>query len=83
MFPTVDFASADNYAGKKVTKIGNVDPGKSALVILDNDYSNNPHNRGLYGTISWQISTNKNVKGTETRKATTDRLILGFEVPYE
>ena len=71
------------HAGRNVKGIGNVDPGKSALVILDNDYSNNKHDHGLYGTISWQISTNKNVKGTETRKATTDRLILGFEVPYE
>ena len=72
MFPTVDFGNA----GKKVTEIGNVDPGKSALVILDNDYSNNHHNRGLYGTISWQISNNKNIKGTTTR------LVLGFAVPY-
>ena len=83
MFPTVDFASAANHAGKKVTEIGNVDPGKSALVILDNDYSNNKQNRGLFGSISWQISTNKNVKGTKTRKATATRLVLGFAVPYE
>ena len=83
MFPTVDFASADNYAGKSVTEIGNVDPGKSALLILDNDYNNNKQNRGLYGTISWQISTNKNVEGSTTRKATRDRLVLGFAIPYK
>ena len=79
MFPTVDFSNA----GKKVTEIGNVDPGKSAMIILDNDYSNNHHNYGIFGTISWQISSNKNVKGTKTRKATTTRLILGFSVPYK
>ena len=84
MFPTVDFASAANHAGKKVTEIGNVDPGKSAMIILDNDYSNNPSfNYGLYGTISWQISKNKNVEGTTTRKATKDRLVLGFAIPYK
>ena len=55
--------------------IGNVDPGKSALVILDNDQSNNHHNRGLYGTISWQIR--------KKQKATKTRLVLGFAVPYE
>ena len=71
------------HAGRNVKGIGNVDPGKSALVILDNDYSNNEHNRGLYGTISWQISKNRNEKGTTTRKATTTRLVLGFAVPYE
>ena len=63
------------HAGRNVKGIGNVDPGKSALVILDNDYSNNKHNRGLYGTISWQIS--------KKQKATTTRLVLGFAVPYE
>ena len=83
MFPTVDFASYSDYAGRNVKKIGDVDPGKSALVILDNNYINNSQNRGLYGTISWQISMSKNVKGTTTRKATKTRLILGFEVPYE
>ena len=71
------------HAGRNVKEIGNVDPGKYALVILDNDYSNNTHNRGLFGTISWQISNKKNVKGTTTRKATTTRLILGFAVPYK
>ena len=81
MFPTVDFASYSSNAGKKVTEIGNVDPGKSALIILDNDYSINHHDRGLFGTISWQISKNYNEKGTTTRKASTDRLILGFAVP--
>ena len=65
------------HAGRNVKGIGNVDPGKSALVILDNDYSKNNNNRGLYGTISWQISNNKNTKGTPTR------LVLGFAVPYE
>ena len=80
MFPTVDFSNAGN---KTKTKIGNVDPGKSALVILDNDYSNNHYNYGIFGTISWQISTNKNVEGTTTRKATRDRLVLGFAVPYK
>ena len=71
------------HAGRNVKEIGNVDPGNNALVILDNDYSNNSHDRGLYGTISWQISTNKNVEGTTTRRATTTRLVLGFAVPYE
>ena len=79
MFPTVDFGNA----GKKVTEIGNVDPGKSAMIILDNNYSNNHHNYDIYGTISWQISTNKNVEGTTTRKATKDRLVLGFAIPYK
>ena len=66
------------HAGRNVKGIGNVDPGKNALVILDNYYSNNPtFNYGLYGTISWQISNNKNIKGTTTR------LVLGFAVPYE
>ena len=71
------------HAGRNVKKIGNVDPGKSAMIILDNDYSINWEDRGLFGTISWQISSKKIVKGATTRKATTTRLILGFEVPFQ